>query len=167
MRWTVFLAAVFTLGVACDSDTADPIILSPTTSPYAVLDVVEIGPSSLELYVHYTNDAAVLGFAIADAAGARRYCPMYGSNYRGIPSVTIDLYTTETEEEVWVQSSWQGYESLAFYQVGSGTCHTRYGDNPLVNSPTPGSLGSGSSTIPTLDPSNTHRLMSLTHHPDR
>ena len=134
---------------------------------YNVLGVVDAGQDSLEFYIHYTPDAAVLGFATADDAGRRRYCPMYPSTYRGIPSVDLEVHASETGEEVWFRSSWAGYETLAHYRTGSDQCSTRYGDNALFAKPTPASLGGSSASLPSFDPEGTTRIGTLDHRADR
>lgn len=164
MRLSAALVAVLTTVGCCGTSSVSP---SSGPPPYEVLDEVVVGPETLEFYVHYTTAAAVLGFAVTDVAGARAYCPMYASTYRGLPAVTVDVHASESLEEVWVASSWQGYESLAYHQLNSSRCVTRYGDHLLYSTPTPGSIGGSSAILTTFDPSTTTLMGTVSHDPNR
>jgi len=157
------MALVFTTAGCCGSNST---VAPPSVQSFEVLDAVAIGAHSMEFYVHYTLDAAILGFAITDGAGVRQYCPMYGSTYRGLPAVSLEIHASESREEVWVTSTWKGYESLAYHRFGSGSCITGYGDQLLLSTPNPGSLSSSSATMPPLDPATTTVLGTLDHDPD-
>ncbi len=163
MRLAVAVAALLGIFGCCPGPPA----ASAGATSYTVLGEVDAGQDSLEFYIHYTLDAAVLGFATADDTGRRRYCPMYPSTYRGIPSVDLEVHASDTGEEVWVRSSWTGYETLAHYRAGSDQCSTHYGDNALFAEPTPASLGGCSASLPSFDPERTTQIGTLGHRPDR
>ena len=124
---------------------------------------MQVGARSVQFYVHYGYDNAVLGFSVASQAGRPRYFPMYCSTYRGMPPVTLDVFLSDTQEEMWVLSSWSGYETLAYYRVGSDRCMTGYGENSYSDTPTPESIGGGSKHFPDMGPARAKRTATITY----
>lgn len=94
----------------------------------AVLGEVRVGRESAEFYIVYGFDSAILGFSVSAGAGPARYFPIYASTNRGIPSVVLDVFTSKSEEEMWVRSSWPGNEILAYHRVGAETAITQWGE---------------------------------------
>jgi hypothetical protein len=119
--------------------------------PDVVLGSIGVGDASLELYVDFDWDSAVLGFSLDDGSGARRYFPLYGSTYRGLPAVTIEVFVSPSQEEVWVRSSWPGYEQLGYHRVGTDRCITRYGEIEASPDATPAGISGATADIPPLD----------------
>ncbi|MEJ2168174.1 MAG: hypothetical protein P8X90_21850 [Desulfobacterales bacterium] len=119
--------------------------------PDIVLGSVQIDTRSVQFYVDFAEDSAVLGFSVENNLGRPLYFPMYGSTYRGLPSVTLDVFVAHSKEEMWVHSSWTGYEILAYYHLGTNRCITRYGDIAASDKPTPESLRGGTRRLPEMD----------------
>lgn len=109
--------------------------------PAVVLQSVQIGTRSVRFYVDFGTDSAVLGFSVENDSGQQRYFLMYGSTYRGLPPVVLDVFVSHCQEEMWVRSSWSGYEVLAYHRMGTNRCITRYGEITSFDKPTPASLG--------------------------
>ena len=133
---------------------------------YEVLESVQVGASTVEFYVDYGSDSAVLGFAVHDDAGHGRYFPMYGSTYRGLPPVTLDVYATDSGEEMWVRTTWTGYEVLAYHRMGSDRSITRYGEMTSSETPTPTRLSGVTREIPEMDEERASRVASITRDPN-
>jgi len=117
---------------------------------YHPVGSLAVGPHPVEFYVAYGPDTAILGFMRAAAAGAPQYCPMYGSTYRGLPAVELEIFASNDQQQMWVASSWQGYEQLAHHRFGTDSCSTQYGDAKLIATPIP-KVMSGGTTIPKMD----------------
>jgi hypothetical protein len=115
-----------------------------------VLGKAHVGAEVAEFYVAYGFDSAVLGFSVSTGAGAARYFPFYASTYRGIPSVVLDVFSSKTEDEMWVRSSWPGNEILAYRRVGSETATTQWGETKSVGTPMPDHLSGGPVPFPKL-----------------
>lgn len=135
--------------------------------PDVVLESVQIGARSVQFYVDFGSDSAVLGFSVENDSGQKRYFPMYGSTYRGLPSVTLDVFVSDSQEEMWVHSSWQGYEILAYHRVGTDLCTTRYGEITSFDRPTPESLGGVAGPFPEMDFERVSRVATLAYDPGR
>ena len=43
---------------------------------------------------------AVLGFSVDNASGKQRYFPMYGSTYRGLPAVTLEVFVSSLRKKL-------------------------------------------------------------------
>ncbi len=131
--------------------------------PDIVLESVRIGARSVQFYVDFGSDSAVLGFSVENDSRQQRYFPMYGSTYRGLPSVTLDVFVSDSQEEMWVHSSWFGYEILAYHRMGTDLCTTRYGEITSFDRPTPESLGGGARNFPEMDIEKVSRVATLTY----
>jgi hypothetical protein len=134
---------------------------------YTVLGTVQIGTHRLQFYVDFGPDSAVLGFAAEGGPGGRRYFPLYGSTYRGLPSVTLDVFASKSGEEVWVRSSWPGYETLAHHRLGTDRCTTRYGEVASFGEPTPASFGGGTGSFPAMDAAAVSHVATLGYDSNR
>jgi hypothetical protein len=130
--------------------------------PDKILGSLTVGAQSLQFYVDFGADSAVLGFSTANQAGQPRYFPMYCSTYRGLPAVTLDVFLSEDQQKMWVLSSWKGYETLAYHRIGSDRCTTRYGENAYFTTPTPPSIGGGGKP-PAMDPSQVKKVLTITY----
>jgi hypothetical protein len=124
---------------------------------------MQVGAHSVQFHVHYGYDSAVLGFSVDSHAGRPRYFPMYCSTYRGMPPVTLDVFLSDTQEEMWVLSSWSGYETLAYYRVGSDRCTTGYGENSYFDTPTLQSIGGSSKRFPEMEPARVKKIATITY----
>lgn len=129
--------------------------------PDIVLGAVQIDTRSVQFYVDFGGDSAILGFSVEYNAGQPLYFPIYGSTYRGLPSVTLDVYVSDSKEEMWVHSSWAGYETLAYHRMGSDRCITQYGDIAASDKPTPESLRGGTRRFPERDIENVSKVATL------
>lgn len=122
-----------------------------TKTPDMILDSVQLDAHTMKFYIDFVTDSAALSFSVADSTGNSRYFPMYCSTYRELPAVYLDVFVSDNQEDLWVYSSWPGYEILAYYKRGSDTCMTRYGENIFSTTPTPESISGGSKNFPEMD----------------
>lgn len=130
----------------------------------AVLGEVQVGSGPpTEFYIAYDSDAAILGFSVSDETGAVRYFPIFASTYRGIPSVTLDVFVSKTEDEMWVRSSWAGSEILAYHRVGADTAITQFGETAFFNEPMPERLSGGGGAFPELPMEQVVKKASFKH----
>ena len=129
--------------------------------PDVVLESTRIGTTPVDFYVDFGPDSAVLGFSIADATGRPRYFPMYGSTYRGLPPVTLEAFVSDTQQEMWVHSSWRGYELLAYHRLGTDRCATRYGEISSFAEPTPPLLGGTTTRLPPMDVDRASKVVTV------
>jgi hypothetical protein len=130
---------------------------------YTVLETVKVDATEVEFYIDLGTDSAILGFMVEDDSGKPRYFPMYASTYRGLPSVTLDVFVSNEKDAMWVRSSWKGYENLAVHELGTDTCLTRYGKISSFDEPTPETLGGGSGVFPEIDEGKVTKVARLTH----
>lgn len=129
--------------------------------PDVVLGSVQIGSRSVQFYIDFGIDSAVLGFSVESSSGQQRYFPIYGSTYRGLPTVTLDIFVSDSQEDMWVHSSWPGYEILAYYLMGTDRCTTLYGEIYSFDKPTPESLGGGARRFPEMDIKKVSKVATL------
>ena len=131
--------------------------------PDVILGSMQAGKHRVGFYIDYGRDIAVLGFTLKGRAGRPRYFPMYGSTYRELPPVTLDVFLSDTAEEMWVLSSWKGHEVLAHYRVGNDRCMTCYGETAASSTPTPQSIGGGKGQFPPMNPAHARKELALVH----
>jgi hypothetical protein len=129
--------------------------------PDIVLEILNISSRSVQFYIDFGTDSAVLGFSVESSSGQQRYFPMYGSTYRGLPAVTLDVFVSDSQEEMWVYSSWPGYEILAYHLMGTDRCVTPYGEIHSYDIPTPDSLSGGARQFPEMDIKKVARVATL------
>jgi hypothetical protein len=129
--------------------------------PDVVLETLQIGAHRVRVYVDFGADSAVLGFSVEDDPGRQRYFPMYGSTYRGLPSVTLDVFVSDGQEEMWVHSDWFGYEILAYHRLGTDLCMTQYGEITSSDKPTPEIIGGGTKRFPPMDTEKLSKIATL------
>ncbi len=129
--------------------------------PDVVLGAARVGTRSVQFYVDFGSDSAILGFAVQGDSRGRRYFPMYGSTYRGLPPVTLEVFVSDTQEEMWVRSSWPGYGILAWHRMGTDRCMTRYGEIASSDRPAPESLRGGTAHFPEMDMGRVTRAATL------
>ena len=115
------------------------------------LQTIEIDGYSVQFYLAFGADSAVLGFSIPNDAGRKRYCPIYASTYPDIPPVTLEVFATNSKDHMWVNSSWSGYEVLAYHHFGTESCISRYGESPLLRRPIPKIIGGDSKDFPSME----------------
>lgn len=138
------LCSMFVILACCGSESGQgskPSAINDRS--HIVLESVRVANRSAQFYIDFGVDSAVLGFSVENDVGQRRYFPMFGSTYRGIPSVTLDVFVSSSQDEVWVLSSWPGYEILAYHRMGTDRCMTRYGEIRSFDKPAPEILGGG------------------------
>ena len=158
----VSVAAIVFGGMSC-SGKGSSAGVAVSKAPAVMLGSTQAGGHGVEFYIDYGNDSAVLGFALRDTGKPARYFPVYGSTHRGMPPVTLNVYLSDTEEEMWVQSSWPGYAVLAYYRFGDERCMTCYGEVLSCDVPTPQSIGGGSGRFPPMDPARVKKALTLVH----
>jgi hypothetical protein len=132
--------------------------------PDVVLESIRIGSRSVQFYIDFGTDSAVLGFSVGSSSGQPCYFPMYGSTYRGIPAVTLDVFVSDSQEEMWVHSSWLGYETLAYYFVGTDRCVTPYGEMHSSSRPAPEILRGGAGRFPEMDIKKVANVATFKYH---
>nr|WP_232379521.1 hypothetical protein [Polyangium fumosum] len=113
-------------------------------SKKATLGEVRIGEESVEFYTVHGFDFAILGFSVSTGAGPTRYFPIFASTNRGVPSVVLEVFTSKSEDEMWVRSSWSVNEILAYHQIGAETAITQWGEIKFLKEPMPDHLSGGS-----------------------
>jgi hypothetical protein len=147
--FALFLAgALAVFGGACCGGS----IPAPQPS-YTVVDSVQLGSQTVKFYVDLGHDSAVLGFALDDGQGGIRYVPMYASTYRGLPPVTLEVYAADSGE-MWVASSWPGYEVIGYHSPSSHVMDS-------YAAPTPAVITFDSTAFPELDPATTSVVRTL------
>ncbi len=146
------LCSMFAVLACCGSESGQVgRVPAANEKPDVVLESVQIGTRSAQFYIDFGADSAVLGFSVENDSGQQQYFPMYGSTYRGIPSVTLDVFVSYSQDEMWVHSSWSGYEILAYHRMGTDRCMTRYGEITFFDKPTPETFGGGTRRFPEMD----------------
>ncbi len=148
------LCSMLAILVSCGSESGQGGKVSTMNEkPSIILESVRIDNRSVQFYINFGMDNAVLGFSVENDAGQQRYFPMFGSTYRDIPSVTLDVFVSNLQDEMWVLSSWSGYEILAYHRMGTDRCMTQYGEIGSFDKPTPEILGGGTGTklFPEMD----------------
>jgi hypothetical protein len=129
--------------------------------PDVVLETLQVGAHCVRFYVDFGADSAVLGFSVEGDSGHQRYFPMYGSTYRGLPSVTLEVLVSDTQEVMWVQSDWFGYEILAYHRLATDLCMTQYGEITSSDKPTPDIIVGGTIRFPTMDTEKLSKTLTL------
>lgn len=161
MKYTLW-CSMFTVLACCGSEGGQagetPAV---NNKPDIILESVQIGNHSVQFYINFGADSAILGFSVKNGRGQQRYFPIYGSTYRDIPSVTLDIFTSDSKEEMWVFSSWSGYEMLAYYRMGADRCMTQYGEITSFDKPTPEILGGGIKQFPHVDINKLSKIATL------
>lgn len=142
---------VLVVGVSGSHATEVAKMTAANRTPDIVLGSVQVGSRLVRFYIDFGTDSAVLGFSVESPAGQQRYFPMYGSTYRGIPAVTLDVFVSDSREEMWVYSSWPGYEILAYHVMDTDQCITQYGEIPSFDRATPERFGGGAGHFPEMD----------------
>src|SRR3954447_272636 len=132
--------------------------------PDVVLESIRIGSRSMQFYIDFGTDSAILGFSVESSSGQQCYFPMYGSTYRGIPAVTLDVFVSDSQEEMWVHSSWLGYETLAYYSIGADRCITPYGEMHSFDRSAPEILGGGAGRFPEMDIKKVAKVATFKYH---
>lgn len=135
----------------------------PHSGPdFVPLDSMKAGKYTVQFYISYGPDEGELGFAVKGETGSARYFPMSASTHRGVDPVTLDVFLSDDEQEMWVLSSWPGDEKLAYYRVGDDRCMTNYGWVTASDSPAPRDLG-GNREFPPMDPSCLKKVLTIVH----
>lgn len=128
---------------------------------HVVLDTVAVAGTDVQFYQDLGVDSAVLGFSVPDENGKQRYFPMYASTYRGLPPVELQVYASRSGDEMWVRSSWSGYEVLAYHRMGTDRCETTFGQISSYAEPTPAMLGGGPANFPAMDEESVTQLATI------
>ena len=71
--------------------------------PDILLDSVQVGDKTARFYIDYSRDCAVFGYFVEDDTGAPRYFVVSGSTFRGLHRKTVEVFLSETGEEMWVR----------------------------------------------------------------
>jgi hypothetical protein len=126
-----------------------------------ILGSVQIDQNVAGFVITYVDDAAFLMLSVAGDDGKAAYIPLFASTYRGIPSVTLDVFASQAAGAIWVQSSWPGSEVLAYYKFGAATALTPFGEMALLDTATPQRLSGGPVPFPALDPQTVSKRASF------
>jgi hypothetical protein len=130
-------------------------------SEVLVLGAVQVGAASLGVMITTSGDSALLELAISGDDDPTQYVPLFASTYRGIPSVTLDVYVAKSKDAVWVVSSWPDNAVLAYHKMGTDTAITAFGEMALLDAPVPEVLSGGPVPFPPMDPESTQKLASF------
>lgn len=134
-----------------------------------VLDLgsVQVDDVSVKFLIAYSDDSALLVFSVAKSGGREKYVPMFGSTYRGIPEITLNVIVSKFRDQLWVQSSWPDSEILAYYRLGADTATTTFGTRELLDTPFPKFLSGGPVGFPQFDPNGVRTLATFYYPGDR
>lgn len=159
----VLLCSMFAILACCGSESGQGSKASAINEkPSVLLESVRIGNRSVQFYIHFGVDSAILGFSVENDSGQQRYFPMFGSTYREIPSVTLDVFVSKSQDEMWVLSSWPGYEILAYHRMGTDRSMTQYGEIGSFDKPMPDILGgTGTKLFPEMDINKLSKVATL------
>lgn len=159
----LLLGLMLAFQVGCESESSGQAsgVTAASKDPDIILESVQVGTRLAQFYVDLGSDSAVLGFSVENDAGQQRYFPMYGSTYRGIPSVTLEVFASASQEEMWVYSSWQGYELLAYHRMGTDQSMTQYGEITSFDQPTPESFGGGTGRFPEMNTEEVYKVANI------
>ncbi len=137
----------------------------PNSDSYVVLGSTEAGAHKVEFYIHYTYDCAVLGFALKDKGKSPRYFPMEMSTDRSMDPVTLDVYLSDDEQEIWVKLLWKrGQEGGGYYRMGDDHYVSSVFDRvPSSPVPSPDSMGGGGGVLPPMDPARVKKVLTIVH----
>ena len=124
------------------------------------LGAVQIGEHDVGLLIAYSGDAAILNLSVAEG----KYIPLFASTYRGVPSVDIDIYASKAMDEVWVYTSWQDQQVLAYHRFGTQDAITSFGKLDLLDTPFPMTLSGGPVPFPERVADTTVKIASFYHH---
>ena len=128
---------------------------SVVSTEFVALDSMKLGDRTVGFYVNYSYDDAVLGFSLPDENGRQRYYPMYGSTYRGMPDVTLEVFASPDDQQMWVTSSWGGtYDVIGYYGEGDDRSIEAF------DKPTPESFGNGT-PFPDLDRATARKVLTV------
>ena len=138
-------------------------------SDRTVLDLgsVQVDDVSVKFLIAYSGDSALLAFSVAKNGGRERYVPMFGSTYRGIPEIVLDVIVSKLKDQLWVQSSWPDSRILAYYRFGADTATTPFGTKGLLDTPFPEFLSGGAVGFPQFDPGGVRTLATFHYPGDR
>ena len=157
----VLIFNIWVAGLACSSNSEHNLEIDKQKIEQTIdLKSMQFEDKELSFQINCNSDVAVLGFSINDS-GKLKHCPMYASTYRGLPPVELDVFVSLSKEELWVRSSWQGYEYLAYYKSGNGQCITSYGAIELSDVPIPNILSGSSVKMPSMDANKASKVLSI------
>lgn len=125
------------------------------------LGSVQVDDLPVKLLIAYSGDSALLVFSVAMGGGPERYVPMFGSTYRGIPAVTLNVIVSKSRDQLWIQSSWPDSAILAHYRLGADTAITPFGAMGLLDTPFPEVLSGAPEGFPPFDPNAVWTLASF------
>ena len=112
--------------------------------PDVLLESIQVGGRTAQFYIDYSRDFAVFGYFVEDDTGRPRYFPLDGSSFRGLRRKTVEVFLSDTQEEMWVQ-------------VGTRATHYFHASNDFITKhgrdvPTPSGSFSTSGSGPPLSP---------------
>lgn len=123
------------------------------------LGAVQIGDHDVGILIAYTADSALLELNVADG----KYIPLFASTYRGVPTVDIDIFASNSLDEIWIQSSWPDSKLLAYHRFGTPSAITTFGKLDLLDTAFPATLSGGPVPFPEVDPEMTLKMASFYH----
>ena len=166
LGWVLMILLSSGCRSGCHRDHSRPDAKKLDKIEKTVLGDLRIGNELESFYIAYGFDSAILGFSVSIGAGPARYFPIYGSTDRGIPSVTLEVFASKSEEEMWVRSSWRDNEILAYHRVGAETAIGEWGEMKFVEEPMPDFLSGGPFPFPVLTRENVVKKATFIHNDD-
>jgi hypothetical protein len=167
MRWRQAMIQAFGrgLGLVCVilalGQPAGSEAVTNDESDMIVLGAVQVDDTSLGLLISYSDDAALLELAISAGDDPAKYVPLFASTYRGIPSVTLDVFVSKTKDAIWVTSSWPDSPVLVYHRLGTDTAITPFGEMAVLDSPMPQVLSGGPMPFPDAGPAVATKVASF------
>jgi hypothetical protein len=162
---SIFLGSAWLAGISPNLAAGQAVIEGDRT--VRDLGSVQVDDVSVKLLIAYSGDSALLEFSVAKSGGRERYVPMFGSTYRGIPAVTLNVIVSKFKDQLWVQSSWPDNAVLAYYRLGANTATTPFGTMGLLDTPFPEVLSGGPEGFPQFDSNGGSTLASFYYPGDR
>lgn len=103
------------------------------------LGSVKINDTTVGILIKFERDSALLASSITKGNSQPKYIPLSDSTYRGFPKMTINILTSNSNDEIWIQAPAVENEpgnniTLAHYRLGSDIATSLWGTLPLSDS---------------------------------
>ena len=147
----VFIAALASRFILFPSNVGLLGVIEPN---HVVLGKTVLNKTTLEVYASYDYDCAVLGITVLTPDSEPRYLPLYGSTYRGLPPLKVDLHVSDDRDGLWVFVTWDGQpeELLEYFPLDNDGSPKLAPPDSSFSEPIPSSFGSYSNASRDRDP---------------